>query len=50
MALYYFENGKMTYIEKYDPLPDYDRLRRNCDKSRKKYRQRMSESYPRGWW
>ena len=43
MALYYFENGRMTYIEKYDPLPDYDRPRR-------KYRQRMSESYPRGWW
>ena len=43
MGFVFFQNGVSRYIDHYDPLPDYDRPRRT-------YRNRMPESYPRGWW
>ena len=45
MGIIYFENGVQKCIEKYDPLPDYDREER---RSKKYYRR--SEGLPRGWW
>ena len=45
MSIIYFENGVQKCIEKYDPLPDYDREER---RSKKYYRR--SEGLPRGWW
>ena len=45
MGIIYFENGVQKYIEKYDPLPDYDR-EEHC--SKKYYRR--PEGLPRGWW
>ena len=44
MGFYYIVNGKATYIEKYDPLPDYDREERRA----RQYRR--PEGLPRGWW
>lgn len=44
MGVIYFENGKETYIEKYDPLPNYDRDEHHA----RKYRR--IEGLPRGWW
>lgn len=44
MGIIYFENGVQKYIEKYDPLPDYDREKRRV----RKYRR--PEGLPRGWW
>lgn len=44
MGFHYFVNGVGRYIERYDPLPDYDREERR----RKRYRK--PDNFHERWW